>query len=115
MDTNNSLKNINTKDSAETAPTPVWQLHPRSSRVFMLSARGWLLLFLFFVAVLFLLLLGTGTIANWMDSLIPILLVVFVLLGVGAFFIKRLSESNAQDKHDREEQEKEEAYGYHHY
>lgn len=115
MGTRSNWKDINTKDNTETAPTPVWQLHPRSSRVFMLSARGWLLLFLFFVAVLFFLLLGTGTIANWMDSLIPILLVVFVLLGVGAFFINRLSISNAQDNRDRAEQEKEESYGYHHY
>ncbi len=115
MDTRSNGKSISTTDNTETAPTPVWQLHPRSARVFMLSARGWLLLFLFSVAVLFLLLLGTGTIANWMDSLIPILLVVFVLLGVGAFFINRLSISNAQDNRDRAEQEKEESYGYHHY
>ena len=115
MGTLSNWKNISTKDNAETSSNPVWQLHPRSSRVFMLSARGWLLLFLFFVAVLFLLLLGTGTIANWMDSLIPILLIVFILLGVGAFFIKRLSISNAQDNRDRAEQEKEESYGYHHY
>lgn len=115
MGTRSNGKSIRTTDNSQAASTPVWQLHPRSSRVFMLSARGWFLLFLFFVAVLFLLLLGTGTIANWMDSLIPILLVVFVLLGVGAFFIKRLSISNAQDNHDRAEQEKEESYGYHHY
>ena len=81
----------------------------------MLSTRGWLLLFLCFVVILFMLLLGTGTLANWMDSLIPILLIVFVLLGIGTYFINRLSRSNVRDNHDREEQEKEESYGYHHY
>ena len=115
MGTSSNWKNIDTKGNAESAPTPIGQSHPHNSRIFMLSTRGWILFFLCSVAVLFLLLLGTGTIANWIDSLIPILLIIFVLLGIGAYIINRLSRSNAQDNHDREEQEKEESYGYHHY
>ena len=115
MGARSNWKKINTKDNTETVSAPVWHLCPRSSRIFMLSTRGWLLLFLFFIAVLFILLLGTGTIANWMDSLIPVFLIVFILLGIGTYFINRLSKSNAQDNHDREEQEKEESCGYHHY
>ena len=115
MGTSSNWEKTNTKGSEESTSTPVRQLHPRISRVFMVSSRGWLLFFLCCVAVLFILILGTGTIANWAGSLITIFLIVFVLLGVGTYFINRLSKSNAQDNHDREEQEKEESYGYHHY